>query len=171
MLRRTHAAEPALVVGVLGGARRLAFLLLIPLSGLPLDFFLLFGGEPRSDGGGTGSTHAPRRHRARLGTAGGEGTSGRFVNGDGGQVRVNEQAAARGFTTFLRTAIFKVGGHSLQGQLGYAELPGVVAAVIAGDAFFNKAVRGGVPVRELLSGYQIRGPVPHPLFGCVFCGR
>ena len=138
---------------------------------MPLNLFLFFGGEPRPDGCGTGSTHTASRHGARLGTAGGEGTNGRFVNGDGGQVRVNEQATTRGLATFFGTAIFKVGGRSFQEQLGYAELPRVVAAVIAGDAFFNKAVRGGVPVRELLSGYRIRDPVPRPLFGCVFCGR
>ena len=63
--------------------------------------------SPDPSGGGTRSTHAPSRHRARLSTAGGEGTNRRFVNGDGGQVRVNEQAAARGLATFLRTAIFK----------------------------------------------------------------
>ena len=28
-----------------------------------------------------------------------------------------------------------------------------------------------MPVRELLSGDRIRGPVPRPLFGCFFCGR
>ena len=56
---------------------------------------LFFCGEPRPDGCGPGPAHAAGRHGARFCASRHEGPHGSFIDGDGWQVRVHSQAAAR----------------------------------------------------------------------------
>ena len=174
-LRRAHATESALVLARLLPARAL-LLLLLPLLCLALNLFFFLRGKSRPDGCGPGPAHAAGRHGAGFRASRYEGPHGGLVDGDGRQVRIHSQAAARrAFRRFLGALPCSPTRCGFEGRRGYRKVAGVVVSEVAGDGLLTEAVGRRMPIGELFGCLWGRH-LPGGLFpgnlarGCVFPG-